>query len=94
MTERIFAPLVPEVLEAIIARERPTPCCPRWHRRGLTREYNLAKSGYLQRHNVTLLALTNEAILKAETVEQFKQAMERTIAAPRRICGSHGGRSQ
>ncbi|MCB9708430.1 MAG: carbamoyl-phosphate synthase large subunit [Myxococcales bacterium] len=84
MTDPEFAdrtyiePLVPEVLEAIIARERPDALLPTLGgQTGLNLAINLAKSGYLQRHNVTLLGANVEAILKAEDREQFKQAMER-----------------
>jgi carbamoyl-phosphate synthase large subunit len=84
MTDPEFAdrtyvePLVPEVLEAIIEREKPDALLPTLGgQTGLNLAINLATSGFLERHNVTLLGANVEAILKAEDREKFKVAMER-----------------
>ncbi len=84
MTDPEFAdrtyvePLVPEVLEAIIERERPDALLPTLGgQTGLNLAINLAKSGVLDRYNVTLLGANLDAILKAEDREKFKEAMER-----------------
>ena len=69
-------PLVPEVIEAIIARERPDALLPTI---GGQTALNLAKdlvdSGALERYGTELIGASMEAIATAEDREQFKEAM-------------------
>ena len=82
MTDPDFAdatyvePLVPEVIEAIIAKERPDVLLPTI---GGQTALNLAKalsdSGTLETYGVELIGASMEAIATAEDREQFKEAM-------------------
>ena len=69
-------PLVPEVIEAVIARERPDALLPTI---GGQTALNLAKdlvdSGALERYGTELIGASMEAIATAEDREQFKEAM-------------------
>lgn len=69
-------PLVPEVIEAIIAQERPDALLPTI---GGQTALNLAKaltdSGTLERYGTELIGASMEAIATAEDREQFKEAM-------------------
>lgn len=69
-------PLVPEVMEAVIARERPDALLPTI---GGQTALNLAKdlvdSGALERYGTELIGASMEAISTAEDREQFKEAM-------------------
>ena len=69
-------PLVPEVIEAIIAKERPDALLPTI---GGQTALNLAKdlvdSGTLERYGTELIGASMEAIATAEDREQFKEAM-------------------
>ena len=69
-------PLLPEVIEAIIAQERPDALLPTI---GGQTALNLAKdlvdSGTLERYGVELIGASMEAIATAEDREQFKEAM-------------------
>ena len=69
-------PLIPEVIEAIIAKERPDALLPTI---GGQTALNLAKdlvdSGTLERHGTELIGASMEAIATAEDREQFKEAM-------------------
>src|SRR5256712_9673959 len=69
-------PLTVEVLERIIAKERPagllpTPCGPT----GLNLAVALAEAGVLERHGVRLLGTPLSAIQQAEDREAFKQLL-------------------
>jgi carbamoyl-phosphate synthase large subunit len=84
MTDPEFAdrtyvePLTPEVLEAIIAREKPDALLPTLGgQTALNLALALHDSGALQRHGVELLGANVTAIRKAEDRELFKQAMEK-----------------
>jgi carbamoyl-phosphate synthase large subunit len=84
MTDPEFAdrtyvePLVPEVIEAIIAREKPDAILPTLGgQTALNLALALAKSGALERHGVELLGASVAAINKAEDRELFKAAMEK-----------------
>lgn len=82
MTDPDFAdatyvePLVPEIIEAVIARERPDALLPTI---GGQTALNLAKdlvdSGALERYGTELIGASMEAIATAEDREQFKEAM-------------------
>ena len=69
-------PLVPEVIEAIIAQERPDALLPTI---GGQTALNLAKDlvdlGTLERYGTELIGASMEAIATAEDREQFKEAM-------------------
>ena len=69
-------PLVPEVIEAVIAKERPDALLPTI---GGQTALNLAKaltdSGTLERYGAELIGASMEAIATAEDREQFKEAM-------------------
>ncbi|MCB9729022.1 MAG: carbamoyl-phosphate synthase large subunit [Deltaproteobacteria bacterium] len=71
-------PLTPEVLEQIIARERPDALLPTiGGQTGLNLALELAKRGVLERYDVELIGASLGAIRKAEDREAFKAAMER-----------------
>jgi len=82
MTDPEFAdvtyiePLVPEILEKIIAREKPDALLPTLGgQTGLNLSYELAKSGILDRYGVQLIGANLQAIEKGEDRELFKEAM-------------------
>ncbi len=82
MTDPEFAdvtyiePLTPEVLEKIIARERPDALLPTLGgQTGLNLSMELAKRGILEKYGVELLAAKQEAIAKGEDRQLFRDAM-------------------
>jgi carbamoyl-phosphate synthase large subunit len=71
-------PLTPEVLEKIIARERPDTLLPTiGGQTALNLAMDLAESGVLSRYGVELIGAKLHAIQKAEDRDLFKAAMER-----------------
>jgi carbamoyl-phosphate synthase large subunit len=69
-------PLTPDVLEQIIARERPDALLPTvGGQTGLNLALELAKRGVLERYGVELIGASLPAIRKAEDREAFKAAM-------------------
>jgi carbamoyl-phosphate synthase large subunit len=76
-------PITPEMVEKIIARERPNvpegkvfALLPTMGgQTALNTALSLRKIGALERHNVELIGATADAIDKAEDRERFKQAM-------------------
>jgi carbamoyl-phosphate synthase large subunit len=86
MADRTYVePLVPEILEAIIARERPQALLPTLGgQTGLNLAVTLAERGILDRFGVELIGAKLEAIRKAEDRELFKAAILRIgLALPR-----------
>ncbi|MGD8825970.1 MAG: carbamoyl phosphate synthase large subunit, partial [Myxococcales bacterium] len=84
MTDPEFAdrtyvePLTPEILEAIIAREKPDAVLPTLGgQTALNLALELADQGILERHGVELIGARVEAIRKAEERELFKAAMDK-----------------
>src|SRR5258706_8453451 len=84
MTDPEFAdrtyvePLVPEVLEAIIAREKPDAILPTLGgQTALNLALALHDSGVLAKHKVVMLGANVDAIRKAEDRQLFKEAMEK-----------------
>ncbi len=84
MTDPDFAdvtyiePLTPEVLEKIIAKERPDALLPTLGgQTGLNLSLELAKRGILDKYGVELIGAKQEAIEKGEDRELFRQAMKR-----------------
>src|SRR5881397_4013093 len=84
MTDPEFAdrtyvePLIPEIAERIIAKERPDALLPTLGgQTALNLAVALAHSGVLDRYGVKLIGASLEAIETAEDRDQFKQAMER-----------------
>ncbi|WP_045222731.1 carbamoyl-phosphate synthase large subunit [Desulfonatronum thioautotrophicum] len=70
-------PIDPEVVAKIIARERPDALLPTLGgQTGLNTGLALAESGVLQKYGVELIGATQEAIRKAESREEFRQAMQ------------------
>ncbi len=83
MTDPEFAdrtyiePLLPEIAERILAREKPDALLPTLGgQTGLNLAVQLARSGALARHGVKLIGASLEAIETAEDRERFKHAME------------------
>ena len=78
-------PLTPEVVERIIAAERPDALLPTLGgQTGLNLAVALAERGTLERYGVELIGAKLDAIRKAEDRELFKAAMERIgLALPR-----------
>ena len=71
-------PITPEVVEKIIARERPDALLPTLGgQTGLNTAVELYKRGVLEHYGVELIGAQYEAIQKAEDRDLFKQAMER-----------------
>ncbi len=69
-------PVTPEVLEKIIARERPDALLPTLGgQTGLNVAMQLAKKGVLERYGVQMIGANAETIAKAEDRELFKQTM-------------------
>jgi carbamoyl-phosphate synthase large subunit len=79
MADRTYVePLTPEVLERIIAVERPDALLPTLGgQTGLNLAVALAERGVLERFGVELIGAKLEAIRKAEDRELFKAAMQR-----------------
>ncbi len=78
-------PLTEEVLELIIAKERPDALLPTMGgQTALNLAVRLAESGVLDRYGVELIGAKLAAIKKAEDRELFKEAMEKTgLEVPR-----------
>ena len=71
-------PIIPEVAEQILARERPDALLPTLGgQTALNLAVALAKNGALERHRVQLIGASFEAIEKAEDRLLFKSAMQR-----------------
>ncbi|MDI6726688.1 MAG: carbamoyl-phosphate synthase large subunit, partial [Smithellaceae bacterium] len=79
MADRTYVePINPEVLEKIIALERPDAILPTLGgQTGLNNAVALAESGVLARYGVEMIGANLEAIHKAEDRGKFRQAMER-----------------
>ncbi len=82
MTDPDFAdvtyiePLTPEVLEKIIAKERPDALLPTLGgQTGLNLSLELAKQGILDKYGVELIGAKREAIEKGEDRQLFREAM-------------------
>jgi carbamoyl-phosphate synthase large subunit len=77
-------PITPEMVEKIIARERPDALLPTMGgQTALNTAMALARSGILERYSVELIGATAEAIAKAEDRQLFRQAMDRVgLASP------------
>ena len=91
MTDPEFAdrtyvePLVPEVLESIVAREKPDAILPTLGgQTALNLALELDARGVLAKHGVELIGASVEAIKKAEDRELFKLAMQKIgLGVPR-----------
>ncbi len=78
-------PLTVEVLDKVLAREKPSAILPTLGgQTGLNLAMAAAKAGLLEKHGVELLGATVKTIEMAEDRELFKQAMARIgLACPR-----------
>ena len=78
-------PLLPEVLEAIIAQEQPDALLPTvGGQTGLNLALALSESGALERHHVTLIGASLESIRIAEDRSIFRDTMRRAnLPVPR-----------
>lgn len=71
-------PITPEVVERIIAKERPDALLPTMGgQTALNTALDLARSGVLERYGVELIGANESAIAKAEDRRLFKEAMTR-----------------
>lgn len=71
-------PITKEVVERIIAKERPDAILPTMGgQTALNCAMELAKSGVLEKHNIELIGASPEAIEKAEDRLKFKEAMDK-----------------
>ena len=71
-------PIQWQVVESIIARERPDALLPTMGgQTALNCALDLAKHGVLEKYGVALIGASSEAIDKAEDREKFKKAMDR-----------------
>ncbi len=87
MSDRTYIePLVPDIVEKIIAKERPDALLATMGgQTALNIAVSLAKSGVLEKYNVELIGARLSAIEKAEDRELFKKAMD-SIGVP--VCPS------
>ncbi|MGH6799355.1 MAG: carbamoyl-phosphate synthase large subunit, partial [Roseiarcus sp.] len=78
-------PITVEMVEAIIAKEKPDALLPTMGGpTALNTAMALARAGVLRRHNVELIGAKEEAIAKAEDRLLFREAMERIgLASPK-----------
>ena len=71
-------PITPEIVEKIIAEERPDALLPTMGgQTGLNTAMELAENGVLQRYNVKLIGADEQAIQRAENRNEFKKAIHR-----------------
>lgn len=79
MADRTYIePIIPEVVEKIIERERPDALLPTMGgQTGLNTSVALARSGVLEKYGVELIGARLQSIKKAEDRELFKEAMQR-----------------
>jgi carbamoyl-phosphate synthase large subunit len=71
-------PIVPEIVERIIAREKPDALLPTMGgQTALNCAMDLHRSGVLARHNVEMIGARADAIAKAEDRQLFRDAMTR-----------------
>ncbi len=71
-------PIIPEILERVIEREKPDAILPTMGgQTGLNAAMDLERAGVLERHGVELIGARAEAISKAEDRQQFRDAMTR-----------------
>ncbi|MDD5084467.1 MAG: carbamoyl-phosphate synthase large subunit [Candidatus Omnitrophica bacterium] len=69
-------PITPEVVEKIIAKERPDALLPTLGgQTGLNTAMKVAEAGILKKYNVKMIGADYDAIKKAEDREYFKRAM-------------------
>src|SRR3990167_7900361 len=78
MADRTYIePITPEIVEKIIARERPEALLPTLGgQTGLNIAVTLAETGVLDKYGVELIGAKLEAIKKAEDRNLFKKAMQ------------------
>ena len=96
MTDPEFAdrtyiePLTPDIVAAIIARERPDALLPTLGgQTALNLAIDLFRNGVLERHRVELIGADVDVIRKAEDRDLFKQAMARIGLEMPRSCSVH-----
>ena len=79
MADRTYVePITVEVVESVIARERPDALLPTMGgQTALNTTMGLVRQGVIEKYGVTLIGASAEAIHKAEDREAFKQAMQR-----------------
>src|SRR5207237_1896158 len=71
-------PIMPEVIEAILEREKPDAILPTMGgQTALNAAMELNRNGALGRHNVRLIGANAQAIAKGEDRQLFKEAMLR-----------------
>jgi len=80
-------PLTVEVLDKVLAKEKPSAILPTLGgQTGLNLAMAASKAGLLEKHDVELLGATVKTIEMAEDRELFKQAMERIgLACPKSV---------
>ncbi len=78
LAERTYVePLVPEALEAIIARERPDALLPSvGGQTGLNLAVELDRRGVLERYGVRMIGVNRQSVEICENRELFKEAVE------------------
>jgi carbamoyl-phosphate synthase large subunit len=78
-------PIVPEIVERIIAREKPDALLPTMGgQTALNCAMDLHRSGVLAKHNVEMIGARAEAIAKAEDRQLFRDAMTKIgLATPK-----------
>jgi carbamoyl-phosphate synthase large subunit len=78
-------PITPEIVEHIIAKERPDALLPTMGgQTALNTAMALARSGALTRHGVELIGAKEDAIAKAEDRQLFREAMDKIgLASPK-----------
>ncbi|MCX5714641.1 MAG: carbamoyl-phosphate synthase large subunit, partial [Candidatus Omnitrophica bacterium] len=79
MADRTYIePIIPEILEKIIAKERPDALLPTLGgQTGLNVSIQLADRGILEKYKVRMIGADRKAIKKAEDRKLFKEAMQK-----------------
>jgi carbamoyl-phosphate synthase large subunit len=71
-------PITPEIVEAIIAKERPDALLPTMGgQTGLNTGITLEENGVLEKYGVEMIGANAQVIAKAEDRQQFRDAMEK-----------------
>src|SRR5262245_15081115 len=86
LAERTYVePLIPEIVERVIAKERPDALLPTLGgQTALNLSLELSEPGILAKYGVKLIGASREAIEKAEDRELFKAAMTKIgLSVPR-----------
>ena len=86
-------PITPEMVEKIIAQEKPDALLPTMGgQTALNCALTLERTGVLKKYNVEMIGAKADVIEKAEDRQKFRDAMDKIgLESPRsRLCNTHG----